>query len=1802
MKFLGGICENIYGEVLKYEIIQHENNRCTECRLERQTIPIQKWLIYTLIFTYLAALVGVHRTDSKFLMLLSIVFLIGVLLKAYLKVKRECVIIGNQTGLQLTTTYVIGRQTTVYISSDRIQDVLINEGFLSQRLIYYLTLMINDDKVDMDIRHEDQQRRQQLLTIVDRGTAEQLFSFLQQFHRRPFRSMAEVISYEGVIDDQIDFIDCVGTKYNVTPLIIAAGKGSYEKTKILLVHGANPNQQCSTGDTALNLAVHRQKYHIADLLAKYHANPNVANQSGKTALHRAVVSYVDENANHIRVLLHAGADPTIEDRNQRIPLDEAVVTNKPEIVGVLLSYDGTLTQRAYRAAIIAARLGTIRSFSPIAFLSQRFLGHDKCLQTLLDYGMDPNICDRSRTTPLHVAIRSLKLSTARLLISHGADQNFVNNRGETPTTIAEYLPPEQQQLFINILTNTPRLGPSEFRKYTTGTIQDFFTTNIIPYVHPLLRSHPNWTLDSDEFRSRTDINSSVQNLLDASSGTYWCSTQPRDAWVVFDLKHQFNISGMRVIGCENQSTPKSGHLDVSNAFNGPWLKVKDFTCSLSQGNKTDIFFAPLKTRFIRVFITDNHGGDNICIQGIGFYGVDMRLVNLLREHGLERSLQTLLANDINDLETLDEKRDEILNSSDKYLDINDHFQFIRLMDSLRRPVLTFLEWFNAPQSTVVAGEKLQTFSAAGDEGATERVRLEEKSEDSSHIRTIILRDLEPIQGRSLVDFPDYSIQDPGRYQVRVVNIESPDIRTQWQDIIVENYADSNDDFANDSSGFDYPSGGKIRHLTPSKFRVTKRAQLPNVFPLANTAATEIPFHKGEYTLTPSKYRLKKNPKAAFDPDYENFNHRYRRESQENTHPENHKPAPDEHSRVIGDFILTKRPPESRSIYSYKPKNTHTSYIYKGTLEPSEVQQRAANEMQYIAQQQRSRRSSESSVHRLAYVNVFSAPRGTNDGGQSNYNQSYPSIYPRSASTSDRRPGACVPASYVARYYFGEKAESASSDEDDWTRGYRNCVVLSRPPIPRPCEQQSSRAHALNEQESNYTTINNDFQHVMDIGTSTKEDLRNSAPAPTSDNKRLTTLSKQLSSVTNQSPRSESETYRVDHPDIEEKDNEDVTTAPWKTANYPTGIATSGMLNSELYADVNSSSLPQNAHDNRNKFIFNDSDTDEEDRFRSTPKPSPSIGEVVRNDPLAGVQRSNYETNNNNHQRTPIPKPPTISTQKPGVPSDFSTDHDIHRPVSTSPTGLNDELMRITTNFDKSQHFRPTPRPPYHDYSGDDDSEDMQPSRSTYDSKGDSRRPKGIDESTQSEEKSTRNVGTMHESVETRNFGHEVQPQSSSTQTSFSLKDKPSKPPIPFIERPEHRRPSIDDPPRSSRISPRPQQQPYREEYSYRSHERIPYECPRRRSPSPPPLPSTPPPQTTTYYYDPRFRDRSPRHHSPYRPTTSHYRTRTPTPPRPPRSTTRRRRPQMHSQETDTSLDAMKHQQHAGVQYDPRSTHERGTTPSLRSKKPTSPYRPLTPDTTLYSPRPYPTSSRHHSPQSFQLEPSRRIDHYRDKREYEEEEEEPPVMHDKSTMAELTVSFDHYTQCDAQPFMADRYIQTTPTNDDDEHYNSYEYSNDSDIRQLPRRTSTYIPQPIVIQPDTLPRPQRSRYSPTRPKRDGLDYTGNILELSLHHGQQQRTTPIPGSPVLHIGTENVILQSSTDEYTIPFETRYIHDSFPSRTGKDSPFISTIRDSPQTRLFSSSSPVRQSKSNGNFFLTTAPTRSLNSSFRLEISADDF
>ena len=43
----------------------------------------------------------------------------------------ESVIIGEKLGLQLTTTYAFGRQTNVFVSANRMKNIVINEGFQS---------------------------------------------------------------------------------------------------------------------------------------------------------------------------------------------------------------------------------------------------------------------------------------------------------------------------------------------------------------------------------------------------------------------------------------------------------------------------------------------------------------------------------------------------------------------------------------------------------------------------------------------------------------------------------------------------------------------------------------------------------------------------------------------------------------------------------------------------------------------------------------------------------------------------------------------------------------------------------------------------------------------------------------------------------------------------------------------------------------------------------------------------------------------------------------------------------------------------------------------------------------------------------------------------------------------------------------------------------------------------------------------------------------------------------------------------------------------------------------------------------------------------------------------------------------------------------------------------------------------------------------------------------------------------------------------------------------------------------------
>lgn len=248
-------------------------------------------------------------------------------------------------------------------------------------------------------------------------------------------------------------------------------------------------------------------------------------------------------------------------------------------------------------------------------------------------------------------------------------------------------------------------------------------------------------------------------------------------------------------------------------------------------NKNDFFFPPLKTRFLRVIIRNNYGGDDIRVQGIGFYGVDTRLVNLLQAHGLERSLNTLLAS-VRSAQVGSE-RDFLHLGNQRSRSIgwtsSRNFEFIsewwwRFSNGVQHSfdlhsrtaiylwMIIFDSWTWRNHSDV--SHRICCLSSCGDLSnsfsvSTDLSRLARSSANNSHCwqhvqnvhcdrwwrsdgsreirrttyvksvslvvqmrslacllivetspqaRTVMLRDLEPIQDYSLVDFPDYIVK------------------------------------------------------------------------------------------------------------------------------------------------------------------------------------------------------------------------------------------------------------------------------------------------------------------------------------------------------------------------------------------------------------------------------------------------------------------------------------------------------------------------------------------------------------------------------------------------------------------------------------------------------------------------------------------------------------------------------------------------------------------------------------------------------------------------------------------------------------------------------------------------------------------------------------------------------------------------------------------------------------------------------------------------------------------------------------
>lgn len=242
-------------------------------------------------------------------------------------------------------------------------------------------------------------------------------------------------------------VDVNGTCRGATALFAACrGRGDVNTIRALLRAGADPNILCAhtrkmfprymlrsdndtdqdptRGNTALHALCGYGKRRgtvssaSVDSLLQAGANVHVRSPAGVTALHYACDYH---QADVVKMLLEAGADPTAEDDSGATPL-HTEGNRDEELLPVLL---GTGTVDINKA------IGKTK-MTPLLFRLQGF--HMDRVFAFLEYKPDVNIADISGNGPLHKVLADYKAHCGVIdaLISLGANPNAMNNEGNTP--------------------------------------------------------------------------------------------------------------------------------------------------------------------------------------------------------------------------------------------------------------------------------------------------------------------------------------------------------------------------------------------------------------------------------------------------------------------------------------------------------------------------------------------------------------------------------------------------------------------------------------------------------------------------------------------------------------------------------------------------------------------------------------------------------------------------------------------------------------------------------------------------------------------------------------------------------------------------------------------------------------------------------------------------------------------------------------------------------------------------------------------------------------------------------------------------------------------------------------------------------------------------------------------------------------------------------------------------------------------------------------------------------------------------
>jgi len=203
-----------------------------------------------------------------------------------------------------------------------------------------------------------------------------------------------------------------------TPLHYAAGYGNLKIIDFLLACGVDINAQNTSGDTPLHYAMRQEAeyldFDVVRILLKNSANLNAVNKSKRTPLDVAIESE-RADANFVELLILHGAkiNPDWPDLFlRRTEIESLLIENGADVAAKFGPGDITALHRAASENRV------------------------DLMRLLISHGADLEARDKRGQTPLFAAVESARADAARLLLASGADVNATDSNGLTPLDMA----------------------------------------------------------------------------------------------------------------------------------------------------------------------------------------------------------------------------------------------------------------------------------------------------------------------------------------------------------------------------------------------------------------------------------------------------------------------------------------------------------------------------------------------------------------------------------------------------------------------------------------------------------------------------------------------------------------------------------------------------------------------------------------------------------------------------------------------------------------------------------------------------------------------------------------------------------------------------------------------------------------------------------------------------------------------------------------------------------------------------------------------------------------------------------------------------------------------------------------------------------------------------------------------------------------------------------------------------------------------------------------------------------------------